>query len=40
MIPRMEEFLTNSVGKSLVAAALTLEAVGIVWAAHIGKVKF
>ena len=37
---RMEEFLTNSVGKSLVAAALTLEAVGIVWAAHIGKVKF
>jgi tight adherence protein B len=37
---RMEEFLTNSVGKALVAGALVLEAVGIVWAAHIGKVKF
>jgi len=37
---RMEEFLTNSVGKALVAGALVLEAVGVVWAAHIGKVKF
>ncbi len=37
---RMEEFLTNSVGKLLVSGALVLEAVGIVWAAHIGKVKF
>jgi len=37
---RMQEFLTNSVGKGLVSGALILEAVGIVWAAHIGKVKF
>jgi tight adherence protein B len=37
---RMAEFLTNSVGKALVSGALILEAVGIVWASHIGKVKF
>jgi tight adherence protein B len=37
---RMVNFLNNSLGQSLVSGALVLQAVGIVWAAQIGKVKF
>jgi Flp pilus assembly protein TadB len=37
---RMQEFLSTSLGRSLVVAAMLLQAFGIVWAARIGKIKF
>jgi tight adherence protein B len=37
---RFVAFLTNSIGQACVALALLLQAVGIVWASKIGKVKF
>ena len=37
---RMGEFLTNPIGEKLAAGAVVLQAVGIVWAARVGKLKF
>ncbi|HEX4148099.1 MAG TPA: type II secretion system F family protein [Pirellulales bacterium] len=37
---KFEAFLQNPIGQSAVAAALILQAVGVVWASKIGKVKF
>lgn len=37
---RFEEFLANPYGQTFVAVALLLQAVGVVWASKIGKVKF
>jgi len=37
---RMIGFLTSPVGKTLVAGALALQAIGVVWAARLSRVKF
>jgi Flp pilus assembly protein TadB len=37
---RMIGFLTSPIGKTLVAGALALQAIGVVWAARLSRVKF
>jgi Flp pilus assembly protein TadB len=38
--PRMTEFLSSGIGQALVAGVLVLQAIGIVWAALLSRVKF
>ena len=37
---RMKEFLSTSIGSTLVAAAIFMQAVGIVWGVAISRVKY
>jgi tight adherence protein B len=37
---RMNEFLATTIGRSLVTGAVVLQAIGIVWSANIGKIKY
>jgi Flp pilus assembly protein TadB len=37
---RMENFLSTSIGRGLVVAAVVLQGVGLVWSAWLGRVKF
>jgi len=37
---RMQEFLATSVGRWLVVSAVTLQGVGVVWSAWLGRLKF
>jgi Flp pilus assembly protein TadB len=37
---RMQEFLATDIGRTLVAGSILLQAIGIVWATQIGKVRY